>query len=109
MLLIIVGIINRVKSHTVYSFNKTSLTLEQAQEECPNLIFTDNEQLIAEELMNMPEVQTALSAGTDVVLDKSLALKLCNRRIPDFKVYDFFVLGINVVFDGDFSNNNFNV
>ena len=26
-----------------------------------------------------------------------------------YKVYDFFVLGINVVFDGDFSNNNFNV
>jgi len=105
MLLIIVGIINRVNSHTVYSFKKTSLTLEQAQEECPHLIITDNEQLIAGELMKMPDVQAALTDEADVILDKSLAEELCNKRIPDFKVYDFSVLGRNVILDGHYENN----
>lgn len=105
MLLIIVGIVNRINSHTVYSLKKTSLTMEQAQEECPYLIITDNEQLMAEELMKMPDVQAALSGETDVILDKSLAQKLCNKRIPEFKVYDFSVLGLNVVLDGHYANN----
>lgn len=105
MLLIIAGIINRINSHMVYSFKKTSLTLEQAQEECPHLIITDNEQLIAEELMEMPDVQAALSGETDVILDKSLAQELCNKRIPDFKAYEFSVLGLYVVLDGHYANN----
>ena len=105
MLLIVVGIINRINSHTVYSLKETSLTLEQAQEECPYLIITDSERLITEELMEMPDVQVALSDETDVILDKSLAQKLCNKRIPEFTVYDFSVLGRNVVLDGHYANN----
>ncbi len=105
MLLIVVGIINRINSHTVYSLKETSLTLEQAQEECPYLIITDSERLITEELMEMPDVQVALSEETDVILDKSLAQKLCNKRIPEFTVYDFSVLGRNVVLDGHYANN----
>ncbi|WP_313132951.1 hypothetical protein [Anaerocolumna sp.] len=105
MLLIIVGIINRVNSHTVYSFKKTSLTLEQAQEECPHLLITDNEQLIAEEIMEVPDVQAALSEEIDVILDKSLIEELCNKWISDFKVYDFSVLGRNIVLDGHYANN----
>lgn len=109
MLLIRAGIINRINSHTVYSFKKTSLTLEQVQEECPHLIITDNEQLIAEELMEMPDVQAALSGETDVILDKSLAQELCNKKIPDFKVYEFSVLGCYVVLDGHYANNRYNL
>ena len=71
MLLIVVGIINRINSHTVYSLKETSLTLEQAQEECPYLIIIDSERLIAEDLMEMPDVQVDLSKITSVSSDNA--------------------------------------
>lgn len=106
MLLIIIGFISRVNSHTVYSYKETSLTMEQIQEECPQLIITDYEQLIGGELMRIPEVQEAMNDETAcVVLDKSLAEEFCNKTIPDFKVSDLSVLGRYVFLDGHYANN----
>lgn len=106
MLLILVGIINRVNSHTVHSFKEISLTMEQTQEECPQLIITDKEQFIAAELMKMSDVQAALhDEPAAVILDKSLAEELCNKTIPDFKVSELSVIGRNVSLDGHYANN----